>query len=206
MRASEKENAHRLANMVARVTITKTSDDALMQTADVEVLKGEKKTEYERFQNYGHTSVPLPETGKDSHEAAEAIVVYVGGNRSHAAIVGLDDRRHRPNNLKPGESALYDEQGNQVYVSRDVLSITGMKEIHLQVGSAHVVLTSSKVRAQFGDVSVTMKGGKLYLGKEDCTHKVMTEDGASERVFAVLDEAEENMAAAPKASRTKKGK
>jgi hypothetical protein len=49
--------------------------------------------------------------------AAEGIMLYVGGSRSHPVCVGVDDRRVRPYGLKEGEAALYcpDGSGQMVY-------------------------------------------------------------------------------------------
>jgi hypothetical protein len=44
-------------------------------------------------------------------KAAEGIAVFLGGQRNHPVVLAVDDRRHRPMGMKPGESFQYDHQG-----------------------------------------------------------------------------------------------
>jgi hypothetical protein len=44
-------------------------------------------------------------------KAAEGIALLLGGQRNHPVVIGVDDRRHRPMGMKPGESFQYDHQG-----------------------------------------------------------------------------------------------
>lgn len=108
-----------------------------MQEVDVNLHAGEKKTKIERFQQYGFTSVPLKESDSGQQggsggggsggsgggqqqkgKAAEALVAFLGANRSHAVVFMVDDRRHRLKNMKPGESAMYDDQGQRHMIRR----------------------------------------------------------------------------------------
>ena len=47
----------------------------------------------------------------DEGPAAEGIAAFIGGQRNHPVVIGIDDRRHRPMGMKPGESFQYDHQG-----------------------------------------------------------------------------------------------
>ena len=53
--------------------------------------------------------------------AAEGIAVYPGGQRNHPVIIGVDDRRHRPMGLKPGENAQYDDIQQMTLMRRNGL-------------------------------------------------------------------------------------
>jgi len=103
-------------------------------------------TSLERFQMVGLTAVPLKQFEEEQGsqqggggqqqgggaeggqfndkqpkgKAAEAVMLYLNGSRSHA--VGLiDDRRVRPYKMKPGDASLYHAAGTEqkVYISDD---------------------------------------------------------------------------------------
>lgn len=148
-RQSGADSASRVQSSLARATITKINDGPKVQELDIEILKDETKTQVERFQEYGFSSVPLSPTGSDK---AEAIVAFLGSHRSHAVIVGVDDRRHRPKGLKEGESQMYDDQGQKVHLSREMLHIFSKKKIVLEID---------------GGTTLTLEKGKLTLKSAD---------------------------------------
>jgi hypothetical protein len=116
------ESAFRAYMGVVRATINKVNDGPMMQEASTDMFNMHKRDEIESPQNYGFTSAVLPRdeqqqtktasadggTGYSSAdqkgEAAEAIMMFPGGNQSHGIAVVMDDRRHRPRNLPPGAS------------------------------------------------------------------------------------------------------
>jgi phage gp45-like len=57
--------------------------------------------------------------GGGEEEAAEGIAVFLGGQRNHPVVIGVDDRRHRPMGMKPGESAQYDDAGQMTLIRRN---------------------------------------------------------------------------------------
>jgi len=76
--------------------------------------------EIEHFEPIGLTGRPLPPD--DDGGGAEALVLTVGtGDHQVAAVV--TDRRHRPSDLIGGEVALYDDQGQRVFVARGAVEI-----------------------------------------------------------------------------------
>ncbi|MGU3386949.1 phage baseplate assembly protein [Methylobacterium sp. D53M] len=108
----------------SRGTLTKASDATKMQEVDVKTLLGEAFSGIEHWHPYGITHVPLP---PDSKGAAEALVAFLGGSRSHPVVIAIADRRHRPKNLKPGESSHHDDQGQHNHLTRDGINQTGKK-------------------------------------------------------------------------------
>ncbi|XYD09850.1 phage baseplate assembly protein [Methylobacterium sp. NMS12] len=108
----------------SRGTLTKASDATKMQEVDVKGLLGEAFSGIEHWHPYGITHVPLP---PDSKGAAEALVAFLGGSRSHPVVIAIADRRHRPKNLKPGESAHHDDQGQSTHLTRSGINQTGKK-------------------------------------------------------------------------------
>ena len=108
----------------SRATLAKASDATKMQEVDVKTLLGEAFSGIEHWHPYGITHVPLP---PDSKGAAEALVAFLGGSRSHPVVIAIADRRHRPKNLKPGESAHHDDQGQHSHLTRNGINTTGKK-------------------------------------------------------------------------------
>jgi phage gp45-like len=70
-----------------------------------------------RIAEYGFTSMPLTE--------CQALVIFVGGDRSAGVICGTNDERNRLKDLQPGEVAIYDDQGQSVWIKRDGIVIDG---------------------------------------------------------------------------------
>ncbi len=93
-------------------------DSKKMQRVDARGLNGEMITQIERPQTYGFTSVPLPPDGNGA-QGAEVEIGFRGGIRSHPVIRSTDDRRYRMKNLKGGESAHHDDQGQYSHLARD---------------------------------------------------------------------------------------
>ncbi|HEY2210280.1 MAG TPA: phage baseplate assembly protein [Bradyrhizobium sp.] len=201
--STSRDSADRHGNSLSRASLEQADDSKLLQQVHIRLFHDEQMDEVEHLQPYGFTSVPKKPTGTGiMRQAADAILAFLGGNRSHPIAVMIADRRYRLNNLAEGEVAYHDDQGNQVYFQRDVLVINGVKEVHAQVGNAHVQLKTDKLKVQFNDLSVTIKDGKLFLGKEDVTHAVQTVDGPSQKVFASIGETDSAMSAAPTGKRT----
>lgn len=125
----------------ARATVDKVSDDPMMQEMSGNFMKGETRSKIESPQNYGFTSVVMPATkGKDGQieESAEAFISFMGGNRSFPVATVMDDRRYRLKELKPGDTAIYDHQQQQLHFNKDGAYLTGN--------------TGKKIRMQLADV------------------------------------------------------
>ena len=124
----------------ARATIRSVSDDHLMQQVNhADVTHSETPSDFERWQMVGMTSVPIDqqeeeggqqkqstqksnpsEDGDWNHDqpkgpAAEAVMMYLGGSRSHPVAM-IDDRRVRPYGMSPGEGANYAPDGSEQMV------------------------------------------------------------------------------------------
>ena len=169
MRATARDAARRTFVGASRATVRKANDKPLMKETDLDVLYSEGRVDTERFQQYGLTTVPLPED-KKTGKAAEALMVHLGGNRSHSVIVAVDDRRYRLKVLKEGEVALYDDQGQQVHLTRDgiVMSTVKGKKIVSQV-----VDPDKKKQGEYGTKPAAEK---TPLAKFTMTHDSFTID------------------------------
>lgn len=99
-------NKIRLA--IGRAVVKLINDSTKIQELQLQVLSDEVRARVERFQDYGFTSVPM--------EGAEAIVLFLGGDRSHGVAVKVDDRRYRKKGLQPGEVCMYTKNGDYVLI------------------------------------------------------------------------------------------
>lgn len=94
----------RVVMITSRGVIESVDDTKKMQTVKGSFLAGEARDGMERFQNFGFSSNPPPNT--------EAVAVFIGGNREHGIIVGCDDRGTRFTGLDVGESVQYNNSGH----------------------------------------------------------------------------------------------
>ncbi len=119
------ELSGRAMHQIVRLTLNKGNDNPMMQEMSFDGMVKEGRKIVERMQNFGMSMVPMPRDedqkgggggGGDAManikgKAAEGIAVFLGGQRNHPVVIGVDDRRHRPMGMKPGESFQYDHQG-----------------------------------------------------------------------------------------------
>lgn len=114
----------KIANTVARAVVTLVDNAKKLQEIQVGVLDGEEIDEAEHFHPYGFNSVPLP--------GSEAVIVFPNGDRAHALITGISDRRYRPTGWPAGEVGLHtDEAGHTVRLRRGKVTTLEGDEIEL---------------------------------------------------------------------------
>ena len=96
-------------------------------------MAGESRKGIEAPQNYGFTSVVMPAV-KDAlgkiTDSAEAVISFMGGNRSFPVAGNMDDRRHRLFGLQPGDSAMFRTALDklQFHFSKDGGFLTGPRD------------------------------------------------------------------------------
>jgi len=113
----------------ARALVDVADDEKGMQEMKGSMMFGEARTRIESPQNYGFTSVVLPaKKDKDGQivQGAEAYINFLGGNRTFPVAAVMDDRRHRPWALKPGENAQYDDIGQMTLMRRNGLYLVSL--------------------------------------------------------------------------------
>lgn len=81
-----------------------------VELVQIDALAGERLQDAELFQDYGYTSNPPPGT--------MAIVVPLGGKTSHGIVVATEHGTYRLKNLKPGEVAIYTDEGDSIIFKR----------------------------------------------------------------------------------------
>lgn len=99
-----------LMKMLARGTVVLADAAKKLQTLQVRLTAGEVKDKVEHFEPYGLTSHPLA--------GAEVLTAFLGGDRSHGVVLVASDRRYRVQELKPGEVAIYSDEGDKVHLKR----------------------------------------------------------------------------------------
>ena len=159
----------RVRLMVSRAIVKAVDDSEGLQQVQVAALADEILDRVERLQQYGFTSVPLP--------GGSALVVCVGGNRSHPIVVATDDARYRPVDLQPGEVAIYTQGGVRINLKTgNLVEIVAATKIKLH--SALVEITGALTVA--GNVTVT--GGNVVadgISLKTHVHPGVTSGGAS---------------------------
>lgn len=103
--------SRRIRLLVSRGVVNFVNDSLKQQNLQVSLLADETADDIERFQNYGHTSVPPA--------GSEAIVLSVGGVRQHLVAIAVDSRGVRLGNLESGDSALYHLEGHNILLTKD---------------------------------------------------------------------------------------
>lgn len=95
---------------ISRAILKAVQDSAKIQRVQIALHKDEVRDSVERFQQYGFTSHPIL--------GAEAITLFLGGDRSHGIVIAVDDRRYRLVGLSEGEVALYSDEGDYIKFKR----------------------------------------------------------------------------------------
>lgn len=117
----------RLRLIADRAIVTLVNDTLQRQNLQLKVLADEGADDVERFQNYGHSSVPPA--------GAEAIVLGVGGARAGMVAIVVEDKAVRPKDLEAGDNCLYHLEGHRIILRKDGL---------LEVEAKTVIINASE--------------------------------------------------------------
>lgn len=121
-----------------RSAVDTITDSTLMQEMAGNFMQGEARKAIESPQNYGFTSVVMPAI-KDAlgniTDSAEAVISFMGGNRSFPVAGVMDDRRHRMINLQPGDTGMFSTVGRmlQMHFNTDGGFLTGTRDKTLRM-------------------------------------------------------------------------
>ncbi|MDN8050313.1 phage baseplate assembly protein V [Burkholderia multivorans] len=157
-----------------RAVISLCVSDTPVQLAQVEGLAGEATPDLEMFQHYGVTSNPPAGT--------MAIVVPLGGKTSHGVIVATENGSCRIQGLKPGEVAIYTDEGDSIVLRRgriidiqtETLNITATKGVNIDTPNVNVterINAQGQITGQ-GGMSVSGGDGVLVDGSMKVTQDV----------------------------------
>ncbi|HBD37517.1 MAG TPA: baseplate assembly protein, partial [Cupriavidus sp.] len=111
-----------------------------VQMMQVKLNALETRDNTPRVGEFGHAS--NPPVGSD------AIVVFLGGDRSNGVVLGTVHQPSRPTGLAPGESMLYSQDGKRVYLTASGGIVVEAKNQAVTVNNATTVTinASAKVR------------------------------------------------------------
>lgn len=93
-----------------RAVVSRVNSAPAVQLVQADALAGERLQDNELMQHYGLTSNPPAGT--------MAVVLPVGGKTSHGVIIATEHGTYRLKELKPGEVALYSDEGDYVHLKR----------------------------------------------------------------------------------------
>lgn len=96
---------------IGRGRICVANDSSAVQTLQVKLGNHEVQDNLPRLAEFGFTSVPP--------SGADAVLLFLGGDRSNGVVVATGDQSTRPRNLKPGEAMLYSADGKKVHLTLD---------------------------------------------------------------------------------------
>ncbi|ECA5645362.1 phage baseplate assembly protein V [Salmonella enterica] len=96
-----------------RIRLGATDSTAAVQRIQAQGIGNESLQGAELFQHYGFTSHPQPGT--------MGIVLPLGGVSSHSIVIATEHGVYRLQNLKPGEVALYTDEGAKIVLRRGKL-------------------------------------------------------------------------------------
>ncbi|GAN95341.1 bacteriophage related protein [Komagataeibacter europaeus NBRC 3261] len=89
-----------------------TNETPSTPTVQVALAAGEIRGDVPLMQQYGLASRPVP--------GSDAIVIFVGGDRTRGIAIATGDQRGRPTDLQPGEVCLYHPQtGSRIWLKED---------------------------------------------------------------------------------------
>lgn len=93
-----------------RCVLTQVNSTPEVQLVQADALADEQLQDNEQFQDYGYTSNPPPGT--------MAVVLPLGGRTSHGIVIATEHGDYRLKSLKPGEVALYTDEGAKIVLGR----------------------------------------------------------------------------------------
>lgn len=130
---------HRRLRLIANRAIVSLVTDALQrQNLQLRLLADETADDVERFQNYGHSSVPPV--------GSEAIVLSLGGARGGVVAIAVEDKGARPKGLESGDSVLYHLEGHNLRLTKNGTAILTVKKLIVQAESeTHIISPSNTI-------------------------------------------------------------
>lgn len=157
----------RLNLMMGRAIVRLVRDSGELQLIQADRMADEPADDLERFGFYGFYCVPQP--------GAEAIVASIGGSRAHGVVIGVEDRRYRLKDMKPGEVALADDLGQVVYLTREGIRISTPLPIavhsaeSIALDAPEITATANRYTIDADDINLTGNvavGGNLSVDGE----------------------------------------
>lgn len=154
-----------LRGSLRRVRLLKTDDSGTQQKMKLVGLKSEELDEIVRVQGFGLSSNPSLDS--------EGVLLTLGGRSDRAMVIGVEHKTHRPTNLQPGETALYDAYGK-------ILKLVEA-EVFLDAGGKPVRVVNATTVTVEASETITLKAptivldGSVKLGGPDANRPLALE-------------------------------
>lgn len=97
-----------------------------VQLVQLDALAGEQLQAAELMQHYGYTSNPPADT--------MAVVLPIGGKTAHGIIIATEHGSYRLQMLKPGEVALYTDEGDNITLKQGRIT---------EINTQHLIINAS---------------------------------------------------------------
>lgn len=135
--------SQRVMSALARATISLVDDSGRVQLLQIKASGMQTIDRLPRFAEYGFSSNPP--------ENSEAIVMFVGGDRSNGVVVATGNAQFRVTNLAPGEICISDNTGQKVYLSQAGMVLDGGGK-QVTIRNTPVVLADTPLLRCTGDI------------------------------------------------------
>jgi phage baseplate assembly protein V len=129
----------RLLHVIGRGRITTGDDTGPAQLHQVKLGLQEVKDNIPRIAEFGLTS--MPPVGSD------AVLLFIGGDRTNGAIIATGHQQSRPRGLLPGETMIYSEDGKQIYLTASGIVVEANDQpVTVNNASTVTINAATKVR------------------------------------------------------------
>jgi phage baseplate assembly protein V len=108
---------NRLRMVIGRGRVTFGNDSGNVQLLQIKLNADKINDDMPRLAEFGFTSMPP--------EDSDVLAVFIAGDRSNGVVVATGHQASRLKNLKAGEVAIYDDQGQSIYITREGIVING---------------------------------------------------------------------------------
>lgn len=136
------------------VTLVKAA--GAVQLVQMEGLSGERLQAAEMFQQYGCTSNPPI--------GSMAIVLPLGGKTAHGIVIATEHGTYRLKSLKPGEVALYSDEGDSVILKRGRIMEVTTQTLNVNCATATVNCTGKATIKADGGIDADGTGANALKG------------------------------------------
>ncbi|UPG86861.1 phage baseplate assembly protein V [Luteibacter aegosomatis] len=139
----------RVLATIGRGRVTSSRDDGPAQLVQAKLGPLEVRDNTPRLAEFGFTSRPPP--------GADAVLVFIGGDRSNGVIIATGDQGSRPRNLEVGETKIYDLFGRFIHFTKDggiVIEAHG-SPVTVNNATTVTIAASEKVRMETPLLEVT---------------------------------------------------
>ncbi len=145
-----------------RGVITLVKAAGAVQLVQIDGVSGERLQDAELFQQYGCTSNPPV--------GSMAIVLPLGGKTGHGIVIATEHGTYRLKDLKPGETALYTDEGDSVILKRGRIAEVTTQTLNVNCATATVNCTGkATVKAEGGiDADGAGDGAVKGIVQGDC--------------------------------------